>query len=106
MVQPEDHPVRQWASEWHPTKNDIYVPEWFTEFYPLKRKMDNKRKNLISFDQNWHQAWKDGWIIVDNKLIPPKNHEATHWTAEWYTNMDDIKIPHWFIRFYPLTTSD
>lgn len=101
FVPPKGHEAKSWAAESYMSKHGIYVPQWFTDFYPLKR----EDKVLLSFEQNHFQALKDGWYIAqeDRKsLVPPKGHKAKSWAAEWYPSIYGIYVPDWFIDFYPL----
>lgn len=55
-----------------------------------------------SYYRNSDKAEKDGWKVIDGKLMPPENHEASKRTPDFYKKKFGVEIPNYFIEYYPL----
>lgn len=63
-------------------------------------------ETIASFNLNCNKAFKDGWEVRDNHVVPPLGHESKGWGGYWYSNKNGITIPDWFSRFYPISDEE
>lgn len=83
-------------------KDEVKMTE--QERYQEIYKAYNGDKVIRSFVLNGDKAYADGWYVASNNCIrPPASFkEEIEQYAAFYIEFDGVKIPHWFLNYYPL----